>query len=835
MRHGTLIVPLENARFYLDQLAQEFQIEFEQHSLGADNSILVQSSNSHFKEQVLLVDECEKKLKYIFERLSSLFESHLSQQESLAPPTTSLRESLIDQFLSEKTPEFRTVQISVNKIFDELLAACNKSASIEKAIAKLLDEMEVLKLALEMLDGSSSQQTLQTPLLSSSDKLLTAVAGVVQTNELLRLQKTILRATRGNCYFTSNEATTGETGAGSHKSKFVVFVQGNESAFLRERVMKICIAFDVSVFAWPTSRQEGLFRLSKLQREYTEAVNDSETLKNFYLDMLHSSLSPCHELSVIDRFRLSVVKEKNLLAVLSQFQGKVNTLRCDCWFEEEKITDIQTMLAVTSGSIGGQSATLLVDLALNLSAIDFSGHGGTTTPIPPTLIKRNILTTVFQDLVDTYGLPRYKEINPAIFTVVSFPFIFGVMYGDIGHGAILLALGIFLCTRNQNHIKQASDTLLVFLQLKYLILLMGFFSVFAGFMYNDFLSMGTRLFGTSRFHINDTTGESSFVPWFNNRNVKSTQSESGGPYPFGLDPAWHGASNELLFVNSYKMKLSVLIGVSQMFLGIILKFLNSFHFRNYIDFVFECIPQLTFLIVIFVYMDWMIMYKWVTDISSDPQLNGPPSIINTLINMGLQQTENQPLYSNQSSFQMNLGLCALIAIPLMLIPKPILLLFKHKREQRHDGHGHAHGHGYEKLIEEGNNHRDTHHEDGGFNFAEICIHQIIETIEFVLGTVSHASSYLRQWALSLAHQQLALVFFDKIMTPALSGGNPLSIYISFSIFAMVTTGVLLGMDVLECFLHTLRLHWVEFQSKFYKADGRAFKGYTHKAVLKGSD
>lgn len=46
--------------------------------------------------------------------------------------------------------------------------------------------------------------------------------------------------------------------------------------------------------------------------------------------------------------------------------------------------------------------------------------------------------------------------------------------------------------------------------------------------------------------------------------------------------------------------------------------------------------------------------------------------------------------------------------------------------------------------------------------------------------------------------------------------------ILFPMFAAATFGVLMCMDVMECFLHTLRLHWVEFQNKFYKGDGYAF-------------
>lgn len=61
---------------------------------------------------------------------------------------------------------------------------------------------------------------------------------------------------------------------------------------------------------------------------------------------------------------------------------------------------------------------------------------------------------------------------------------------------------------------------------------------------------------------------------------------------------WQVSTNKLRFINSYKMKLALILGISQMTFGIILSIFNHIHFKRHIDIVANFLPQVSIAITV---------------------------------------------------------------------------------------------------------------------------------------------------------------------------------------------------------------------------------------------
>uniref|UniRef100_A0A8D1S789 V-type proton ATPase subunit a n=1 Tax=Sus scrofa TaxID=9823 RepID=A0A8D1S789_PIG len=313
-----------------------------------------------------------------------------------------------------------------------------------------------------------------------------------------------------------------------------------------------------------------------------------------------------------------------------------------------------------------------------------------------------------------------------------------------------------------------------------------------------------------------------------------------GPYPFGIDPVWSLAVNHLSFLNSFKMKMSVLLGVTHMTFGVVLGVFNHMHFGQWHRLLLETVPELVFLLALFGYLVFLIVYKWLRFTAADAA--SAPSVLLHFINMFLfsRSATNRPLFSGQEVVQSVLVVLALAMVPILLLGTPLFLRQQHRRHARRrqlvededktgllDASVSVSSQGLDEEKAECPGDR----EEAEFVASEVFMHQAIHTIEFCLGCISNTASYLRLWALSLAHAQLSEVLWAMVMRVGLGLSDEMGVVAVvlvpiFAAFAVMTVAILLVMEGLSAFLHALRLHWVEFQNKFYAGTGYKLSPFT---------
>ena len=814
MAHKKIRIPIETSVEVMEELGK------------LDDCIQFVDLNVHNYEERKnfgsYIERCDEALKNIqlFENMADLYKEKIIKYKDYETFKLDLENSmrnmdrnygstyfdLIENETSENNKKLKELIDSYNLVDAQLTLLIEKKSVFDKSSELIFSQLNTYKIpkkqniGLGIDDNSAIQNILKSAendqkkaiLIDDYDvSELNFISGIIRAEDDMRMKRMIFRASRGRALPTFFDLTVEDklTHQKIEKKIFTIFVQGGAQNFLANKIIQICDIFGASRFTIP-KREDLQNEINNIQqeiyekKEYLKTVETS--IKEFFKDKIGENELP----GKYDMYKLYFLQEKLLFSNLNKCKLHKDLLDGEVWIPEEKLELVQEAINKISSKNPNKLTAVLSD---------FDELESTK---PPTYLKVNDFTMPFQMIVSEYGVPRYREVNPGLFTIITFPFMFGVMFGDIGHGSLILILSIWLCLKKDEILKTMPDFKML-VKTRYFFLMCGFFAFFNGWIYDDFFATPLGIFGTC--YENKMGDDGKMI----------AERKGDCVYPIGLDPKWYAATNELAFLNSFKMKMSVIIGVLQMILGLFLKGMNGIYFADYIDFFFEFIPQLIFMCLLFGYMCLMIYIKWGTDWSDDT--SKAPSIISQLLliflNMGSTGPDNfkTPLfhredYHFQETFQFNALIISMICIPVMLLVKPTVDYFKLPKD---DG-----------IENKGNQ----------VTITDLAVNQIIETIEYVLGTVSHTASYLRLWALSLAHAQLAKVFFEITLLGFIQSGSIFGMIGGFFLLANITIGVLMGMDLLECSLHTLRLHWVEFQSKFYKADGYPFTPYSFKYI-----
>ncbi len=151
----------------------------------------------------------------------------------------------------------------------------------------------------------------------------------------------------------------------------------------------------------------------------------------------------------------------------------------------------------------------------------------------PVRFQHGALIKPFELLVDAYGIPRYGTIDPTIFVAFSFLLMFGAMFGDLGHGLVLVLLGLFIGFRKHRSFALTRQT-------GTLIFYCGSSSAIFGLLY-------------------------------------------GSVFGFEFNSFWLKPMNDIMGI----FRAGIFLGIIMITLGIIINIINSFRDKDYAKAVFD--------------------------------------------------------------------------------------------------------------------------------------------------------------------------------------------------------------------------------------------------------
>jgi V-type H+-transporting ATPase subunit a len=548
------------------------------------------AENKQGKREIQRCSECDRDVAFL---------AKTAQDEGIAAPAPLTYVEIERQLkvYAEETNQSRDYPGFFELIERDVLAAAKVSVMNDKnALADLQDQTNILEQRIQALEyaqrvfargegpdaypgappgnadhGKAEEKKEQLgreiPRLGATRRI-----AVLRRDEALAFQRLLFRSLRGNVAIVLEDIPNPfkrNDGKLEYKSIALVIFKGGET--MAQKVERVCSPFTNISFDIPED----------IDREIEES---NKRLQDIRVAMTETKARMVRKLSGLmgkeqgeTRLRLESIKYmldqyKLILTTLGKMHFRSEGYEGVCWCREKE----KDRVLIEKGSV-------VTFLPLQPRP---------SFPPPPTFIRANDFLSPFQGIVNTYGVPAYREVNPALFTIITFPFMFGIMFGDVLHGMILLVTGVYLLFANPGSMEQAGSILRAGWPFRYLLVLLGLFSVYCGLIYNEVGSIPLPLF------------RSCYSGHTHITKLPCT-------YPLGMDPIWNVSANDLIFTNSFKMKFATIVAFLHMFLGIVLKGVNSIHFNNMTVLFCEVFPEVIFTLAILGYLIFLIVYKWV--------------------------------------------------------------------------------------------------------------------------------------------------------------------------------------------------------------------------------
>jgi len=449
----------------------------------------------NFVKEIKRCEEIERRVRFVNGELIKI------QIEERRPFTEIFRPDVIE--------EHRQVDIlSVNDLtfdriaskFEELEIELRQNTHNEEAMLKkknhVIELQHILDKASEFFDEASvnnkepgnepifvSDDVESQPIMSSIDSkshpestkaLLNAinpvkirfVTGVLLQDRIPTFERILWRTTRGNMFLRYKGITTPimdpSTCHFQFKTVFIIFFQGSK---LQTKIIRICETFGANVYNISDNTQEryALREEANFQlKELNNVIDQSKTLRIKQLGSVASVIIECKH---------KILREKAIYDTLNKFNydpGR-KCMIAEGWCPQTDLDQAQLALRKARQRSSGIVPSVLSTIQ--------------STETPPTYFKTNKYTYAFQEIVDAYGIAHYREINPSVFTIITFPFLFGVMFGDIGHGFIMALFAFYLLWNESNWNKKSlGEISRLLFEGRYIILLMALFSIYVGYL-----------------------------------------------------------------------------------------------------------------------------------------------------------------------------------------------------------------------------------------------------------------------------------------------------------------------------------------------------------------